>query len=238
MTTALTARISGRQLGAGIGLGIGLAVVLGVGTSLIAKAAGWADSAALTLLIVAEAYLAVIAGLVLAVGGPAGAVRLLALRRPTARQVGSSFALLAASLVAGFAVTLALSPLTGGVHDTLTAVVRDGSDQARMATATPLVWALIVIRLLALAGTAEELLFRGALYGWLRRRLPVGATIVVTSLLFAVEHAYYPILLPLVVCLGLALGWARHRTHSTVTTIAMHVVVDFAFFFAAIGITG
>jgi hypothetical protein len=103
-----------------------------------------------------------------------------------------------------------------------------------MPTATPLVWALIVIRLVALTGTAEELLFRGALYGWLRRRLSVPATIAATTALFALEHAYYPVLLPVVTATGLAAGWVRHRTHSTATTIPMHVAGDLAVFLAAV----
>jgi hypothetical protein len=42
-----------------------------------------------------------------------------------------------------------------------------------MPTATPLVRALIVVRLAFLTGTAEELFFRGALYGWLRGGCPL-----------------------------------------------------------------
>jgi uncharacterized protein len=106
-----------------------------------------------------------------------------------------------------------------------------------MPTATPLVWALIVVRLAVLTGTAEELFFRGAIYGWLRRYLPVAATITVTAALFGLEHAYYPILLPLVLSYGLAAGWVRHRTQSTVTTIAMHICVDFALFGAAVALS-
>jgi len=75
---------------------------------------------------------------------------------------------------------------------------------------------------------------RGALYGWLRRYLPVIATI---AGLFALEQAYYRILLPLALSYGLAAGWARHRTQSTVTTIAMHITVDFALFAAAAGLS-
>lgn len=120
---------------------------------------------------------------------------------------------------------------------TLRAVVRADSDESRIPGATALVWALIVIRLVALTGTAEELFFRGALYGWLRRRLPAGATIGVTTGVFALEHAYYPVLLPVVVCAGLATGWVRHRTHTTATTIVMHICLDLALFLAAVALS-
>jgi membrane protease YdiL (CAAX protease family) len=228
--------MTGRQLAAGIGLSVLLAAVLGTLTSLAAHAAAphWAGTDGLTVLIVAEVYLAVIAGLTIAVGGPARARDLLAIRRPAARQLAWSLVVLLAAVAAGIAVSLAFSPLTGGITATLKEIVRSGSDEARMPTATPLVWALIVIRLAALTGPAEELFFRGALYGWLRRYLPVTATITATAGLFALEHAYYPILLPLVLSYGLAAGWVRHRTQSTVTTVVMHITVDFALFAAAV----
>jgi membrane protease YdiL (CAAX protease family) len=197
----------------------------------------WARTEGLTVMIVAAVYLAVIVGLTVAVGGPRGVSSLLALRRPTVRQLGLSFVVLAAAVVAGIGVSLAFSPLSGGVPATMQAIVRAGSDEARLPTATALTWALIVIRLVALTGTAEELLFRGALYSWLRRRASVGASIAVTATLFAVEHSYYPVLIPLVLSYGLAAGWIRHRTSSTATTIAMHVTIDLALFLAAVALS-
>jgi uncharacterized protein len=233
-------RMTGRQVAAGIGLSVLLAAVLCTLTALAAHAAAphWARTDGLTVLIVAEVYLAVIAGLVLAAGGPARARDLLAVRRPGARQVAWSLLVLLAAVAASLAVSLAFSPLTGGVSATVRDIVRSGSDEARMPTATPLVWALIVVRLAFLTGPAEELFFRGALYGWLRRYLPVAAAITVTAGLFALEHAYYPSLLPLVIGYGLAAGWVRHRTQSTVTTIAMHIPLDFALFAAAAALSG
>jgi uncharacterized protein len=232
-------RVSGRQLGTGVGLSAALAAVFSIAITVIARTAAphWARTEGLTVLIVAAVYLAVIAGLTVAVGGPRGVTSLLALRRPTARQLGFSFAVLAAAVVAGFGVSLAFSSLSGGVAATMESIVRDGSDESRMPTATALTWALIVIRLLALTGTAEELLFRGALYSWLRRRASVSVAIAITTILFAVEHAYYPILIPVVLSYGLAAGWVRHRTSSTATTIAMHITVDFALFFAAVALS-
>ena len=232
-------RVSGRQLCVGIGLSVALAAVLAVVITVIARvtAPQWARTEGLTVMIVAAVYLAVIVGLTIAVGGPRGVSGLLALRRPTVRQLGLSFAALAAAVVAGIGVSLAFSPLSGGVPATMQAIVRAGSDEARMPTATALTWVLIVIRLVALTGTAEELLFRGALYSWLRRRASVGVSIAITASLFAVEHGYYPILIPLVLSYGLAAGWVRHRTSSTATTIAMHVTIDLALFFAAVALS-
>jgi membrane protease YdiL (CAAX protease family) len=232
-------RVSGRQLCTGIALSAALAAVLAIAITVIARAAAphWARTEGLTVLIVAAVYLAVIAGLTIAVGGPHGVSRLLALRRPTARQLGLSLIALVAAVAAGIGVSLAFSSLSGGVPATMQAIVRAGSDEARLPTATALTWALIVIRLVALTGTAEELLFRGAIYSWLRRRASVSVTIVITALLFTAEHGYYPILIPLVLSYGLAAGWIRHRTSSTATTIAMHITIDLTLFLAAVALS-
>ena len=232
------ARISGRQLAACIAAAAGLAVLLAAVTDIVAHALAphWSHTDGLTVLIVAEVYLAIVAGLVVGTGGPAGARQLLALRHAEPGQAGSALALLVAACTAGLAVSMAFSPLSGGPVATLEAIVRAGSDESRMPTATPLVWALIVFRIVALTGVAEELLFRGALYGWLRRRLSVPAAITATTAAFALEHSYYPVLIPLVVAVGLALGWVRHRTHATTVAILMHIAVDLALFTAAVAL--
>jgi len=232
-------RITGRQLCAGLGWSAALAVLLATTITWIARAVAphWARTEGLTVLIVAAVYLAVIAGLTIAVGGPPGMRRLLALRRPTARQMGLSVGALVGAVAVGIGVSLAFSFLSGGAPATMRAIVAAGSDEARLPAATALTWALIVIRLLFLTGTAEELLFRGAVYGWLRGRASVSVSIAITAVLFAAEHAYYPVLIPLVLSYGLAAGWVRHRTSSTVTTIAMHITIDLALFFAAVALS-
>ena len=232
-------RVSGRQLCVGIGLSVALAAVLAVVITVIARvtAPQWARTEGLTVMIVAAVYLAVIVGLTIAVGGPRGVHRLLALRRPAALELGLSLTALVVAVAAGIGVSLAFSSFSGGVPATLRAIVAAGSDEARMPTATALTWALIVIRLLFLTGTAEELLFRGAIYSWLRRRASVPVAVAITAVLFTAEHAYYPVLVPLVLSYGLAAGWVRHRTSSTVTTIAMHITIDLALFLAAVALS-
>jgi len=233
-----TPRISGRQFAAGLGAAAALAAI-GAGVTVpLARAIApqWVHTEGRTLLIVAEVYLALTAGLVVGVGGLTGARRLLALSRPAPRQVGAALALAVGACAAGLAISMAFSPLSGGPVATLEAIVRAGSDESRMAAATPLVWALIVIRVAALTGLGEELLFRGALYGWLRRRLSVSPVIAITTVLFALEHAYYPVLLPLVLSLGLAAGWVRHRAGTVGATIPMHIAVDLSLFLAAVAL--
>ena len=118
-------RMTGRQLAAGTGLALVLAAAACTLTSLAAHAAAphWARTDGLTVLLVAEAYLAVIAGLVIAAGGPARARDLLAVRRPTARQLAWSFIVLLAAVAAALAVSLAFSPLTGGIPAAVTSTI-------------------------------------------------------------------------------------------------------------------
>jgi membrane protease YdiL (CAAX protease family) len=42
---------------------------------------------------------------------------------------------------------------------------------------------------------------------------------------------------PLVLSFGVGAGWVRHRTHSILPTIAMHVSVDLSLFIAAIALS-
>ena len=202
-TTVSAARISGRQLAAGLGAAAALAAV-GAGVTIpLARAIApqWAHTEGLTVLIVAEVYLALAAGLVIGVGGLAGAGRLLALRRPAPRQVGAALAVAVGACAAGLAVSMAFSPLSGGPVATLEAIVRAGSDESLMVAATP-----------------------------------VPPVIAITAVLFACEHAYYPVLLPLVLSFGLAAGWVRQRTGTVGATIPMHIAVDLSLFLAAVAL--
>jgi len=70
---------------------------------------------------------------------------------------------------------------------------------------------------------AEELLFRGALYTWLRTRLSATATIAITAGAWAVIHQS-PIIMPLALIVGIAAGFLRERTGSVLAPIAIHAV--------------
>src|ERR1700691_2627514 len=88
-------RVTGRQLCAGLGWSATLAVLLAIAITGVARAAAphWARTE----------------GLTIAVGGPRGVHRLLALRRPAARQLGLSQAALVVAVAAGIGVSLAFS---------------------------------------------------------------------------------------------------------------------------------
>lgn len=232
----LAPRVTGRQLLAGVGLALALSAagVLGVRWLAGLLAPSWARSDGLVVLQVAWVYLAVIVALVLAVGGPTRVADTLALRRPTTGDLGRATAAFLA-VAAVCAVVYPLLSLLGGraIGLTMVQLVAAGSDLARLPTATPLILGLILLRVALLGGIGEELLFRGALYGWLRSHLPAGAAIAITTAVFTVEHGYRPILWPLVVALGLAAGWIRHDTGTTTATIPLHIATDLGLLVAA-----
>jgi membrane protease YdiL (CAAX protease family) len=73
---------------------------------------------------------------------------------------------------------------------------------------------------------AEELFFRGALYGWLMRvRVNAFATVLVLAAAWSLMHvAYTPAVIALIFIDGLLLGAARHQMKSIVVPMLMHVM--------------
>jgi uncharacterized protein len=97
--------------------------------------------------------------------------------------------------------------------------VRQVTDTARgPAGLLPLLAILAV-----LAPLAEELVFRGLLYGWLAGRWGGRVAVLASSLAFAVAHVE-PAHAILVLPLGLWFGWLRWRTGSLVPSIVAHIV--------------
>ncbi|WP_437734985.1 ABC transporter permease subunit/CPBP intramembrane protease [Sorangium sp. So ce1335] len=81
----------------------------------------------------------------------------------------------------------------------------------------------VVLLLVAVTpAVCEELLFRGLVYAGLRRAGPAAA-IGVAALLFGLAHGSVYRLLP-TFSLGLALGYARHRTGSVFAGMLLHAV--------------
>jgi len=74
-----------------------------------------------------------------------------------------------------------------------------------------------------LAPVAEELVFRGLLYGWLAGRWSNLVAFIVSSLAFAAAHTE-PLHILMVLPLGLWFGWLRWRTGSLIPTIVAHII--------------
>lgn len=95
-----------------------------------------------------------------------------------------------------------------------------GADESTLAM---LATALLVC---VMAPIAEELLFRGFLFGALRERMHVVLAIVVSGVVFALVHvAGSPVeFLPALAALGAGLAWLYHQTGSLYPCIALHAI--------------
>ncbi|MGA1819898.1 MAG: lysostaphin resistance A-like protein [Thermoplasmatota archaeon] len=85
----------------------------------------------------------------------------------------------------------------------------------------PLEMTAIVIAVVVLAPLAEELFFRGYLFGLLEDKLGGVPAITITAVLFAAVHFDPYTFLPILV-LGGVMGWARNRTGSIVPSLVLH----------------
>lgn len=114
-----------------------------------------------------------------------------------------------------------------GIDDVSSALGRAGLD--------PVVFLALAVVSVVLVGPAEELLFRGAVQGTLRRVLGPWAAIGSASVLFTIVHitalgASSPAVglaaLTVIFLVSLAFGYAFERTGSLVLPIVMHSLYD------------
>ena len=137
----------------------------------------WKAGDAPTVLIVAEAYSFLILSLTIAVGGAKGLATQLGLRFTGWHDIRFAVIVWIAALCLTCLALALLAPVFGPFPQSLSSMIKDASDQPRLASADGLTMALIVIRAWLLAPLGEELLFRGALYGWLRKRAPAAVAV-------------------------------------------------------------
>jgi membrane protease YdiL (CAAX protease family) len=228
--------LSGKKLGLAVTAWLGASAVAGgitVATLRWLAPAAASDPAVLSPLIVAEVYALLIAALAVVLR-PAFR-EAVAWKRFTAADVALAAAACAAAyvIIGGVEALLAPRQWTATVS-VLTAI---GSDDGRLATAGPARSAVIFLRACLLAPLGEELLFRGALHTWLRRRLSARATVPITAAAFAAIHGY-PALIPLAFVIGLGLGAVRERSGSTVPGVIAHVVNNVALTALSYALTG
>ena len=213
--------LTGRELLALLGVWLLLSAAGGTVTVVDARQiqADWGrDGAQLIPLVVAEVYAAIVVAAVLVLGRrlrPAVALN---------RAPAHAFALACVGVAGAYAVIAGLHavPLIDTWPDVVGLLRAIGSDDGRLETAGPGTAAIILLRACCLAPLGEELLFRGALFTWLRQRLDAPWTIVLTAMAFSVIHIYPP-LLPLGFAIGVVFGWIRERSHSIAPTVVAHV---------------
>jgi membrane protease YdiL (CAAX protease family) len=219
--------ISGKRLLLALGLWLALAVVIGGGSWLgvSAVAPAWKATDGPVLLIVAEVYLAMPIALMLVFGGIAGLRTRLGFHFTSTGDLLLAVGVEVLVIAATALLYLVLSPWLGPLQGTVLQVLRTGTDMRQLPSADALSLVLIVGRAVLLSALAEELFYRGALFGWVRQRLPANATILVTAVLFGAQHASL-VLGPYAFLYAIGAGWVRERTGSTLNTLVMHMLND------------
>jgi membrane protease YdiL (CAAX protease family) len=165
-------------------------------------------------LLIAVLYVALLGALAVAFGGLRGLRQRLGFRYTGARDLGKALAVWVVTLFLGGILSQLLIPVFGPAQSNTEPLLKESFD--------PIFIGLIVPTTVVLAPAAEELLFRGALLGWLRRRLPLGLAAPLSAAAFAGVHLI-PSLLPFLFVFGLAAAWIRERTGSTFNTFVMHM---------------
>jgi membrane protease YdiL (CAAX protease family) len=210
-------QVSGRRLASALGLWLLLGVILLGPTYAILRfglpSAFAAHRAAAGAVLIVEAYAALLAALLIAFGGWRGLRDRLGFRFTSFADLGLAIATWLGALVVGAVATVLLSPLLG--------VPRSNAADLLGRSYDPVFIALIVPTICVLAPACEELFFRGALYGWLRSRLPPLVAALLSAAAFAGAHLLLP-LFPELFVFGLAAAWIYQRTGSTLNSFAMH----------------
>lgn len=164
----------------------------------------WPDRAMLSVMGVVFASAVVATGLAVA---PLGRSALSAL---ALRPVGWR------PLVFGALGTLAVSVVVSQIG-----IEPQGIKDAMKVALAPGRLAMSLLLLGIVAPLAEELVFRGLLYGWVEGRWGGRPALIVSSLAFAAAH-YEPAHILLVLPLGFLFGWLRWHTGSLVPSLVAH----------------
>jgi uncharacterized protein len=164
-------------------------------------------------LLLFEGYAGMLIGL-LAVLGPRGVRDQLAFRFTSLRHVFLALVAWLLGSMSAVVLTTLLVPLLGQPQSNAREALSLGSDTFFLAA--------MVVTLCLIGPLVEELLFRGALFGWLLRWTPGLVALVVSSALFAAIHLI-PTLLPFLFVLGVAAGLVRWATGSTFNSFVVHV---------------
>jgi tetratricopeptide (TPR) repeat protein/membrane protease YdiL (CAAX protease family) len=79
-----------------------------------------------------------------------------------------------------------------------------------------------ILSIVIVGPMAEEIIFRGLIYGALEKRVRVFGAMLISSLLFALAHLQVTHFIP-IFCLGMVLSWARWKSGSLGLPILLHV---------------
>jgi uncharacterized protein len=98
---------------------------------------------------------------------------------------------------------------------------------ARMSRSTgPAAVLLLLVDLVVLGPTAEEVTFRGIVLPWLESWMPARSSLALSSVIFGAAHVGYGYAALMPAAGGWVLGWARQRTGSLKASIALHMLLN------------
>jgi len=203
-----------------------LAAAAAIGSATFFALQSVSDSNITGQVITAEVYACLVISFSLAFR-PAGDPPL-AFRYTGANNLGLAFLTWLGVLAAAGVVYFALTPIFGYPLEALRKILAVATDAKRLQGKPLLPWCIAVPRGCLLAPLFEEWMFRGLLLDWLRKRLWASRAIAVSAVLFAVMHVY-PVAMPYAFLFGLAAGWLRLRTGSTLNTWFVHVLNNVLF---------
>jgi hypothetical protein len=124
--------------------------------------------------------------------------------------------LIALSVYAMILLYLKVDP-AGGAHPVVPLLTRSNNSS--------LFWLIFVMAVVA-APFVEELMFRGALYSWLRERMRPSLAIFVSAFIFAVIHPQGAIGVVPLTMIGMMLAFLREWRNSLVAPILAHACVN------------
>jgi membrane protease YdiL (CAAX protease family) len=162
----------------------------------------------------AEAYLALLVALFIAFGGRTGVGQRLGFHFTSWRHLGLAFLVWLAAVAVG-------GTLTGIQSAIFRNTPENNTSQVLGLAHDPVFVAVIVPTITLLGPFTEELLFRGALFGWLRGHMPVVLAALLSAAAFGGLH-FIPTLFVFLFSFGLAAAFVYHLTGSTLNTFVMH----------------
>lgn len=162
---------------------------------------------------VLAAYLLLFAALWIGFGGRRGLAATLGFRYTSAAHLLLAPVLWLATVLVGAVAAVPFERWLGAPKSNAVPLVRAAGD--------PYATAVIVLTVVLIAPVCEELLFRGAIFGWLRRYLPVGVAAALSAALFGGAHLFPPALIVLFV-FGFSAALVYQWTGSTLNTFVMH----------------
>ena len=136
-------------------------------------------------------------------------------------------------LLWAFLAVVILIPIRGGIGGVVEWLIKGNLDSLEMRgellSAGSDTWYGFLFMLAGVgvaAPIAEELFFRGLLYDWIRQRVSVPWSVVISSLLFALAHPDSIAVMTSAFIMALVLAAAYEHTKSLWLSIAMHVITN------------